>query len=348
MGRAIETTVGIATHMRPAYLDDLLERLGEQTRPADEILVIDDSPDDRSREVVADHREHTFSGTPTELRYERMAGDGTNQQDARNRIVGDATGDLLCFLDDDTVPVEEWLEETVAAYESDPSVVGVGGPALRTDEDLELVDEVDPDPPARNRVTEYGEVVDASGMWVPEQPVYTDILRGANMTFETEALRRVGGFDNSFGGPAIFEEWDLMVRVSRACGDLVYHPDVVVYHIEAESGGSRAADKSQRPGTYWYARNSLLFRKKLFDDRYYRSLARLFCRGTESGIAPVWRRLVRLPVRPAEYHWLRGYADGILKESASGAGSSDGVAGADDPVSPDGVEPAPDGARSNR
>ena len=317
MTEGIEATVGIATHMRPEYLDALLERLGEQTLPADELVVIDDSPNDRPQAVVADHRKRTFSGMKTDVRYEQISNDGTNQQDARNRIIETATGDLLCFLDDDTVPVEAWLEETVAAYQSGQSVVGVGGPALRTDEHLELVEEIDSDPPARNQVTEYGEVVDASGMWVPDRPMYTDILRGANMAFETDALREIGGFDNSFGGPAIFEEWDLMVRISRSCGKIVYHPDVMVYHIEAPTGGSRAEDKSSRPGTYWYARNSLLFRKKLFADCYYHSLARLFCLGTPSGIDPVWRRLVHLPFRPSESHWLRGYADGLIKESPS-------------------------------
>lgn len=331
MEGGIRASVGIATHMRPGYLDDLLARLAAQTRAPDEVVVVDDSRDDRTRKVVEDHRRGAFEGTPTDVVYERMANEGTNQQDARNRIVELASGDLLCFLDDDTVPVHGWLEATLSAYRSDPAIVGVGGPAIRTDRDLEPVEDVVSDPPARNRVSEYGEVVDASGHWVPEDPVYTDVLRGANMTFEADALRAVGGFDSAYGGPAIFEEWDLMVRVARACGDLLYHPDALVYHVEAPSGGSRATDKSDRPGTYWYARNSVLFRKKLYGDVLGRSLARLALRGTDSGISPVWRRLARLGTGDAgEYYWLRGYVDGLLFESPEEWSVEDATARADE------------------
>lgn len=316
MAENVRASVGIATHMRPDYVDSLLESIGDQTRLPAEVIVVDDSPSDRTRAVVDRHRGATFDGRATELRYDRMSPDGTNQQAAKNRIIKLATGDLLCFLDDDTVCVPEWLSTIVAAYRSNPGVVGVGGPALRTDEDLELCQDPVTEPAARNAVNEFGEVVDASGQWVPAEPTKTDILRGANMAIETDALRAVGGFDTGYGGPAIFEEWDLTVRVARECGDLLYHPDASVYHIEAPSGGSRAEDKSDLPGTYWYARNSLRFRKKLFADTYHRSLSRLFLRGTDSGISPIWRRLLGvITLDTAEYYWLKGYVDGIVEGS---------------------------------
>lgn len=328
----VRTSVGIATHMRPGYLDDLLTRLAEGTRIPDQIVIVDDSTDERTAAVVERHRTETFADARTEVVYRRITNEGTNQQDARNRIVELADADLLCFLDDDTVPVRDWLAATVDAYRSRDDVVGVGGPAIRTDEDLEPVAEVVADVPAGNQVTAYGEVVDASGQWVPAEPVETDILRGANMSFELSALEAVGGFDNAFGGPAIFEEWDLMVRVARECGDLVYHPDVIVYHVEAPDGGSRAEDKSDLPGTYWYARNSILFRRKLYGDRFWHSLARLFVQGTESGISPVWRRALRLAtLRTGEYYWLKGYVDGLLREfpeRSGGALAEDAVEGA--------------------
>lgn len=338
----IRTSVGIATHMRPGYLDDLLARLADGTQEPDQLVVVDDSPDERTTAVVERHRTDTFADTRTDVVYTRMTNEGTNQQDARNRIIELADADLLCFLDDDTVPVRDWLAATVDAYRSRADVVGVGGPAIRTDEDLEPVAEVVADVPAGNQVTVHGEVVDASGQWVPAEPVETDILRGANMSFELAALEAVGGFDSAFEGPAIFEEWDLMVRVARDCGDLVYHPDVKVYHIEAPDGGSRAADKSDLPGTYWYARNSILFRRKLYGDRFWHSLARLVVHGTESGISPIWRRLLRLAtLRTGEYYWIRGYVDGLLwqfPERSGGALEEEAASGSTEPPTDRSVE----------
>ncbi|MFI4903425.1 MAG: glycosyltransferase family 2 protein, partial [Burkholderiales bacterium] len=77
-----------------AYVAEALDSVLAQTRPADEIVVVDDGSHDASAAIVA-----RYSG----VRYVRQANGGCAA--ARNRGVAEAGGDVVAFIDQD----DRWL-----------------------------------------------------------------------------------------------------------------------------------------------------------------------------------------------------------------------------------------------
>lgn len=308
----MDCAVGIVTYERPRHLGRALDSLLAGTVAPEELVVVDDSPDPVGRDAV-ETRRSAFEDRGAAVEY-RHRPDGESMQTARNAIVDGCESDVVCFLDDDVVCPEGWLSAVREGYRQ-YDVVGVGGPAIKTDGDLEPVE-----PPIReqgplNDCNDYGEVVDASGRWIPPDPVECPVFRGANMSFERDLLERIGGFDGDYGGPEIYEEWDVMFRIRERGGSLLYHPGARVHHVETEEGGSRANVDEARPGSYWFARNGVQFRAKRTGSAFRRSLVRLFLSGTDDNLPTVARRVGRLLARrdPDQLPWIRGYLEGVRR-----------------------------------
>jgi len=112
----------------PAYysyttLDDCLEALRRQTWRDFETIVVNSSPEEETRRVVARYPEVRFEQSPRRL-YPHAA---------RNRGVELATGELLVFTDPDCRARPDWLERLVAAHDAGRPVVG-GAMELAHDE----------------------------------------------------------------------------------------------------------------------------------------------------------------------------------------------------------------------
>lgn len=93
-------SVIIPTYNRAHTLRRALDSVLAQTRPADEILVIDDGSTDTSRELLAQHY--------PQVRY--LYQDNAGVSAARNLGIKHASGDWLALLDSD----DEWLPEKLA------------------------------------------------------------------------------------------------------------------------------------------------------------------------------------------------------------------------------------------
>lgn len=105
----MDVTICIATYRRPAALQRLLEELAKQElgRWADirlSILVVDNNPEGDAAAVVDALRPHH----PLPLRYAHETRRGISQ--ARNRALAETGGsDLIAFIDDDELPVTDWI-----------------------------------------------------------------------------------------------------------------------------------------------------------------------------------------------------------------------------------------------
>jgi glycosyltransferase involved in cell wall biosynthesis len=85
---------------REAYLREALDSILKQTRPADEIIVLDDGSTDGSGEIARSYGER--------IRYMAQANQGIGG--ARNAGIAAAKGDLVAILDSDDVWLETKLE----------------------------------------------------------------------------------------------------------------------------------------------------------------------------------------------------------------------------------------------
>jgi glycosyltransferase involved in cell wall biosynthesis len=105
----MKVTAAITTYNRAAFLPGALESIFAQTRPADEVLVVDDGSTDDTRGVLA--------GYGDRVRVVRQENAG--RSGARNRAVEEARGELLSFLDSDDRWLPSKLERQVPVLEND-------------------------------------------------------------------------------------------------------------------------------------------------------------------------------------------------------------------------------------
>jgi glucosyl-dolichyl phosphate glucuronosyltransferase len=112
----------VPTHNRPVALRQCLEtlRVQEIAPSAFEVIVVDDGSSSDIGAVVAAVSDHG----PIEMRCERQPLTGLNG--ARNRGVSVARGEVLAFLDDDTLVSQGWAAALLRAFEAHPCA-GVGG-----------------------------------------------------------------------------------------------------------------------------------------------------------------------------------------------------------------------------
>ena len=142
----------------------------------------------------------------------------------RNAGVAGAHSALVAFLDDDVHAHPGWLVNLLAPFD-DPRVVGTGGltlPAWRGSA-------------PRWFPGEFGWVVGASYVGLPEENAPVRNVWSENMAVRREAFEQVGGFRSGFGKlghSSRPEDTDLCIRVgSRAPGSRwLYVPTAVVEH----------------------------------------------------------------------------------------------------------------------
>lgn len=108
---------------------------------------------------------------------------------ARNTGVAAAVGDVVAFLDDDAVADPGWGAALLAAYGTDPAVVGVGGGVLPAWEV--------PRPPWFP--DEFLWVVGCSYAGQPTERAEVRNPIGANMSFRRSVFEQVGSFDPVMG-----------------------------------------------------------------------------------------------------------------------------------------------------
>ncbi len=233
---SVRLSLVLPTVDRPEAVYNLLRHLEHQTRAPDEIVVVDQSASEDAR--LAGY----VSGRP-HLKLLRLAERGL--PNARNVGVRAAAGDVILFLDDDSIPDPDLVRFHAEAY-ADARVHGVGGRVLGG----------------------YDSSGAGTGGFRPGDGVVTrnfgaqercdvEHLPGGNMSFRREVFRAVGGFDRAYGGSSIGEETDFCLRARRAGFRLVFEPRASLEHLHLPTGGCRIP-RFER-WLYWQAHNSMLF-----------------------------------------------------------------------------------------
>ena len=110
-------TAAITTYDRARYLQGALDSVHAQTRPPDEVLVVDDGSTDDTPSVLAGYEDR--------IRVVRQENAGRSA--ARNTAVREARCDLLSFLDSDDRWTPDKLDRHVPVLEADPAVGLVHG-----------------------------------------------------------------------------------------------------------------------------------------------------------------------------------------------------------------------------
>ena len=220
------TTAIIVTYSRPDCVKTCLECLRLQTRLPEQIIVVDGSPDGRTRALCAEFPEVLY------LRNEAGLGHMTR---SRNIGLQQATGEIIAFIDDDSFAHPTWLEELLKPY-SDPGVGAVGGRALRNqpDEDKQGVDQI-------GKLLPNGEI---TGNFAadPGRDLQVDHIIGCNMSWRKSVLDEIGGLREIYPGTEVCEETDIALRVKAAGYRIIFAHRAVVDHIGAPQAKGQRFD----------------------------------------------------------------------------------------------------------
>jgi len=219
----LRLSVIVPTHERPEALRRCLETLRAQdlARERFEVLVVDDGSRSDIAAVVDSVAAAGAVAGAVAMRCERQPNGGLNS--ARNRGAQAATGDVLAFLDDDTLVSRGWAAAMLSAFERQPCAA-VGG---RVELSLE-----GPAPGwltvRRYYLAEYD--LGSEPSWLEDDPVPV----GANCAVRRSDFERIGGFRpglDRVGGSLVSNgDTEFFRRLRAAGGRLRYEPAAHVLH----------------------------------------------------------------------------------------------------------------------
>jgi cellulose synthase/poly-beta-1,6-N-acetylglucosamine synthase-like glycosyltransferase len=181
-------------------------------------VLIPTRPDQTQIKAVAAARQLDYPADRLEIVVAR----GTQPSAQRNAAMKAARGELIYFLDDDSMPRADNLRRAVPRF-SDPAVQMVGGPNV-----------CPPDAPALEQV--FALVLGSRLAFGPSRARYTPVGRIretsekelilCNLIARREAMLGLGGFNEALYPN---EENALMDELQKRGGKLIYDPELIVF-----------------------------------------------------------------------------------------------------------------------
>lgn len=205
----LHVSVLIPTFNRGRLISDTIDAVLGQTRPPDEVLVIDDGSTDDTAEVVA-----RYAG---QVSYTRQ--DNAGKAVALNRGLAKVAGDVIWICDDDDIPLPGTLERLSTFLEQRPDVDFVFGL--------------------------HDELMESGGDWVVrpapaprryQEPLAIQVLRSCfifqpGMLVRRRCYLRVGSFDERLFRS---QDYDMLIRLAHECSGAEL--DGVVFHQRVHPG----------------------------------------------------------------------------------------------------------------
>lgn len=209
--------VAIPTRNRPADVRRCLESLLQVAYPSWELLIVDQSDGDATRQLVESYRQLL-----PKITYHQMLERGACR--ARNVALERANSEIVAYLDDDCTVDREWLTGVAAAFLRHPSAALIFGSVYAASHDASQV-----------RVPVV--IFDRERM-VDRSFTHADVGMGASMYLWPARLPHPARFDVHLGTgtrwPAA-EEGDLACRLIRVGAVVVLTPAIRVCHHGARS-----------------------------------------------------------------------------------------------------------------
>ncbi len=206
-----------------------------------ELLIVNDASTDGTRTVAS------------EPGVQVLEGEGRGPAAARNLGIRYAKGEVVVFLDADTVPQPGWFQTLLGPFD-DPAVVGVKG-RYRSEQ--------------RGLVARFAQLEFEAKYKRLERQSRTegsvDFIDTGNAAYRRDALVTVGGFDESFPAQSA-EDVDLAFRLAARGAKFVFAPQASVLHWHAESLAALLTKKA-RYG-YFRVRVYRRFPQKALGDSY--------------------------------------------------------------------------------
>jgi GT2 family glycosyltransferase len=246
----------IVTYNRRVLLERCIERVLTQSRPPDDLLVINNSSPDDTAEML-ERKRINYVTQPN------LGSAGGWKRSIDEALAGD--WDAIWLMDDDGYPAVEALERLEAAMR--PDIPCISSVVLSEDDPGRFVF---PFPrlgrgglpvlfAARRKISRLDELRRVAG---DETYPFAHLFNGALVRLE--AVRRVGNVDSNFF--LMGDEVDFFMRL-RTVGPVLSHLDAHHLHPDVSA---RPLDARK---FYYYVKNTLILNRRYFDHVYLRDIA---------------------------------------------------------------------------
>ncbi|WP_322042728.1 glycosyltransferase family 2 protein [Paraburkholderia sp. J67] len=228
----MKVSVIVPTYRRTVDLARCIAALEAQHRHADEIVVIARREDTATLAWLDAHAVATH-----DCRVTVAIVDEPGVVAAYNRGLDTASGDIVCFTDDDAAPHPDWIERIASAFTHAPALGGIGGRDIVHERGGILQGKKS----VVGLVSWYGRAIGNHHIG-DGPPRNVQVLKGVNMAFRREAVAGVR-FDPRLRGTGaqVHCEMAFSLEVCRHGWTLVYDPALLVEHYPAQRG-----DEDQR------------------------------------------------------------------------------------------------------
>lgn len=222
MNNKPEISIVICSYNRSKLLLDTLHSLVKDgTTPSTyEIIIVDNNSSDNTEAAVKDFITQQSKYT---LRYVKETQQGLSY--ARNRGIQESQAPLVCFVDDDVIVCDNFIQKWIHFFETHPEAVGGGGkihvqfdsPRPKWMPELLL--------PLFGKHNHGNEIIKYTRGRFPS---------GGNMTYKKYIFEKSGVFNTDLGrkGSELNggEEKDLFFRVAQQNNNIFYIPETYLWH----------------------------------------------------------------------------------------------------------------------
>ncbi len=199
----MRATIQLCTYNRAALLERVLDACFEQTVPADayEVVLVNDGSTDATLDVIAKARSRAACTFVT------VDQENAGLAAARNAGIACANGERIIFIDDDVLPLPNFVEQHLWSHDRHPRYVVRGGAI-----NVESFDDLPPP------------------VWSPKN--YSgNYFWTTNVSVPLATLRTVGCFNEAFSEYG-WEDIDVGLRLRFAGVRATFNPKALAYHYK--------------------------------------------------------------------------------------------------------------------
>ena len=199
----MRATIQLCTYNRAALLERVLDACFEQTAGSDvyEVVLVNDGSTDATPEVIE------RAAARATCRFVAVTQPNSGLAKGRNAGIARANGERIIFIDDDVLPLPNFVEEHLRSHERTPQAVVRGGAI-----NVESFDDL---PPPVWSIKHYS----GNFFWT------------TNVSVPLATIRAIGGFNETFSEYG-WEDIDVGLRLRFGGVRGVFNPKALVYHYK--------------------------------------------------------------------------------------------------------------------
>ena len=242
----------IPTYNRQEIVFQTLQYIKQQSISGFEVVLVDQTESN-------DSNLNNFKDDGFKYKYLKIK--ETGLPNARNVGAENAKGEILIFIDDDSIPDSDLIQSYMNLfndYEKDKFCIG--GRIIEKNTTM---------------FKENNSIVGGWITWYGKTLKNFDTVKsgecewasGGNFGLTKDLFIEVGGFDPNFIGTAVLEDGDFGYAVKKIGGRVYYYPEPVIEHLRIPTGGLR--QKNPAKGMFYRAHNTVYFFRKHGKRRFF-------------------------------------------------------------------------------